>query len=90
MPSWSKRVRLMRSGKCNVLNRNIIVEDWSAVYAAQEIGEKEEVFNSTVVKMLDETIPVTAIRTHPDKSWLTSNIKLGINARQRRSVEGMK
>ena len=58
----------MRSGKCNALSRKIIVKDWSDVYAVQEMGEKEEVFNSTVVEMLDKTIPATAIRTHPDKS----------------------
>ena len=45
------------SENCNTLSRKIIVEHWSAVYAAQEIDEKVEVFNSTVLKMLDETIP---------------------------------
>ena len=49
------KVRFMTRGKCNGLSRKIIVEDWYAVYAGQEI-----------------------------------DVKLKINARQRRSVEGMK
>ena len=32
----------------------------------QEIDDKVEVFNSTVLKMLNETIPTRTIRTHPD------------------------
>ena len=83
-------VSLMMGGNCNALSRKIIVEDWDAVYAGQEIDENVKVFNSTILKMLDETIRVRATRTHPDKRLLTSHVKLKINARQRRSVEGMK
>ena len=52
----------MTGGKCNALSRKIIVEDWYVVYAGQEIDENVKVFNSTILKMLDETVLVRATK----------------------------
>jgi hypothetical protein len=59
-------------------------EDWSDVYAAEEIDEKVNVFTSTMLTIMDGTIPERTVRTHPsEKPWMTRFIKTKIKARQR-------
>ena len=84
LPVYPKRVRLLTTGNLAVLSRKVILEDWSDVYTAEEIDEKVKVFTSTMLTIMDETIPERTVRTHPsDKPWMTSFIKTKIKARQR-------
>ena len=74
----------MTPGNLAVLSRKVILEDWSDVYAAEEIDEKVNVFTSTMLTIMDETIPERTVRMHPsDKPWMTSFFKTKIKARQR-------
>ena len=61
-----------------------MLEDWSDVYAVEEIDEKVKVFTSIMLTIMDETIPERTVRMHPsDKPWMTSFIKTKIKTRQR-------
>jgi hypothetical protein len=40
LPIYSRQVRLLTPGNLAVLSRKVILEDWSDVYAAEEIDEK--------------------------------------------------
>ena len=82
IPAHPRQVRLLTPGNLVVLSRKVILEDWSDVYAAEEIDEK--VTTSTMLTIMDETIPERTGRMHPsDKLWMTSFIKTKIKARQR-------
>jgi hypothetical protein len=84
IPAHPRQVRLLTPGNLVVLSRKVILEDWSDVYAAEEIDEKVNVFTSTMLTIMDETIPERTVRMHPsDKLWMTSFIKTKIKARQR-------
>ena len=50
----------------------------------EEIDKKVNVFTSTMLTIMDETIPERTVRMHPsDKPWMTSFIKTKTKARQR-------
>ena len=60
------------------------LENCEKVYAVWDVDDKVSVFNSIVINMFDETIPMKIICAHcTDKSWLTPNLKAFIKARQR-------
>ena len=83
-PVYSKRVRLLTPGNIGALSRKIILENWSDVYAVEEIDEKVNAFTSVMLTIIDETVPERKVRMHPsDKPWMTSFIKAKIKARQR-------
>jgi hypothetical protein len=65
LPAFPKRVRLLTTENLNALSRKVILEDWSDVYAAQEIDEKVEAFTSIMLTIMDETIPERTVRMHP-------------------------
>ena len=84
LPIYCKRARILTPGNLAVLSRKDILEDWSDVYAVEEIDEKVKVFTSIMLIIMDETIPERTVRMHPsDKPWMTSFIKTKIKARQR-------
>ena len=56
-PVYSKRVRLLTPRYMGALDRKIIFENWSDVYAAEEIDQKVNVFSSIMLTIMDETIP---------------------------------
>ena len=59
------------------------------VYSVWDLDDKVSVFNSIVINMFDETIPMKIIRAHcTNKSWLTPNLKAFIKARQRPFTKG--
>ena len=84
-PVYSKRVRLLTPGNMpRALNRKIVSENWSDVYAAEEIDEKVKVFSSIMLTIMNETVPERTVRMHPsDKPWMMSFTKTKIKARQR-------
>ena len=82
-PAKSKRIRLFTTGNRNALSLRIIQEDWTSVYEAQDFDEKVGNFNSTLTKIVHETIPEKTVRVHEsDKPWMTGYIKAKINQRQ--------
>ena len=79
-----KGARILTPGNLAALSRKVILENWSDVYAVEEIDEKVKVFTSTMLTIMDETIPERTVRVQPsDKPWMTSFIKTKIKARQR-------
>ncbi|XP_046858758.1 uncharacterized protein LOC124452220 [Xenia sp. Carnegie-2017] len=83
-PTIPRRVRLLTPGKVNILCRKLILEDWSEVFNVQDVDEKVNAFTSTMLSIMDETIPEKTVRMHTsDKPWMTSFIKSKIKARQR-------
>ena len=83
-PAKSKRIRLFTTANRNALSLRIIQEDWTSVYEAQEGN-----FNSTLAKIVHETIPEKTVRVHEsDKLWMTGYIKAKINQRQRAYARG--
>ena len=84
LPIYCKRTRILIPGNLAVLSRKVLLEDWCDVYAVEEIDEKVKVFTSTMLTIMDETIPERTVRMHPsDKPWMTSFIKTKIKARLR-------
>ena len=85
LPAYSRQVSDQSSSiTFLLLSRKVVLEDWSDVYAAEEIDEKVKVFTSTMLTIMDETIPERTVKMHPsDKPWMTSFIKTKIKARQR-------
>ena len=81
LPIYCKRARILTLRNLAVLSRKVILEDWSDVYAVEEIDEKVKVFTSIMLTIMDETIPERTVRMHPsDKPWMTSFIKTKIKA----------
>ena len=89
MPPVSKKYRQMKPENLNVLGLKMNLEDWEKVYSEWDVDDKVSVFNSIVICMLDEAIPVRTVRAHcTDKPWMTPNIKALIKARQRAFTKG--
>ena len=81
---YGKRGGILTPGNLAVLSRKVILEDGSDVYSVEEIDEKVKAFTSTMLTIMDQTIPERTVRMHPsDKPWMTSFIKTKIKARQR-------
>ena len=84
-------VRIAEVGKFNDMSTRIMNTDWDAVFSAEDIGLKLEIFNSIIVDILDETMPLRSVRIHPsDRPWITSYIKTQIKARQLAFTRGDK
>ena len=66
----------MKPENLNVLGLKMNPEDWEKVYSEWDVDDKVSVFNSIVICMLDETIPVRTVRAHyTDKPWMTPILK---------------
>ena len=64
----------MTTENLNALSRKVILEDWSDVYAAEEIDEKVDAFTSIMLTIMDEiTIPERTVRMHPSDDKLHQN-----------------
>lgn len=48
-PSMSKKIRVMKTANLNNLSLKMATEDWNAVYSAQDIDQKVQVFNSILL-----------------------------------------
>ena len=68
LPAFPKRLRLLTTENLNALSRKVILEDWSDVYAAEEIDKKVEAFTSIMLTIIDETIPERTVRMHPSEA----------------------
>ena len=69
----------------------MVSENWTAVYSTQDVDEKVSNCNTTIIKMLDESLPEKTIRVHhSDKLWITAYIKMQIKARQKAFSRGDK
>jgi hypothetical protein len=85
----SPRFKEMKPENLNVLGLKMNLEDWEKVYSEWDVDDKVSVFNSIVICMLDEALPVRTVRAHcTDKPWMTPNIKALIKARQRAFTKG--
>ena len=74
-----------------MLSRKVALQNWDTVFSATDVDDKVQVFNKTILTMLDEAMPGKTIRMHlSDKPWLTSNIKAQIKARQKAFSKGYK
>ena len=63
----------------------------SNVFRVTYIDLKVETFNSIIVDILDEFMPLRSVRIHPsDKPWITGYIKTQIKARQLAFTRGDK
>ena len=79
----------MKPEKLNVLGLEMNLEDSEKVYSEWDVDDKVSVFNSIVICMLDEALPVRTVRAHcTDKPRMTPNIKALIKARQRAFTKG--
>jgi hypothetical protein len=58
-------------GNLAVLSRKVVLEDWSDVYAAEEIDEKVKVFTSTICSQLWMKL------FQKEQSEITQNAPLG-------------
>lgn len=84
-----KTVREMKPGNWIALGMKMLLEDWSAVFSAQDVDEKVVVFNDLVLDMLNSAMPERTVRFHPsDKPWMTCYIKSQLKARQRAFCRG--
>ena len=54
LPIYCTRARILTPGNLAVLSRKVILEDWSDVYAVQEIDEKVKVFTSIMLTIMDD------------------------------------
>jgi hypothetical protein len=64
-------------------------QTWERIFRAEDVDEKVKLFNETVTHILDTEVPVKTIRVHnSDKPWMTSHIKIEINARERSFSRG--
>lgn len=89
MPPVSKKYRQMKPENLNALGLKMNLEDWEEMYSKSDVDDKVSAFNSVIITMFDETIPVRTVRVHStDKPWMTSNIKALIKARQRAFTKG--
>ena len=89
VPPFSKKVRLMKPGNLCALSLHMNLEDWEAVYSAQDVDDKVSAFNYIVIRMLDETCPLKTVCVHStDKPWMKPSIKNEIKARQRAFTKG--
>ena len=64
-------------------------ESWENLFDAILIDDKVDAFTMTLINILDTTMSMKTIRTHPsDKAWITLQIKLTIKERQRAYTKG--
>jgi hypothetical protein len=76
----------MKPENLNAQGLKMNLEDWEKVYSEWDVDDKVSVFNSIVICMLDETIPVSENISrilYGQTAWMTPNIKALIKARQR-------
>ena len=67
------------------------LENWKAVYGANDVDNKVECLNKIIENALDACAPVKCVRMHPnDKEWMTPYIKTQIKARQKAFTKGDK
>ena len=77
----SRKACLMKSSKFKLLGVKLDQEEWRPFW---DVDDKVDNFTSIAVQLLDETLPVTTVRTHSsDNPWKTSHIKKEIKARQK-------
>ena len=72
----SRRIRKLRSENVRALGLVLNLENWKAVYDANDVDNKVECFNKIIDNVLDAYAPVKCVRIHPnDKEWMTPYIK---------------
>ena len=73
------------------VKQKVALQNWDTVFSATDVDDKVQVFNKTILTMLDEAMPGKTIRIHPsDKPRITSDIKAQIKARQKAFCQGDK
>ena len=91
IPFVSKSIRLYKPENLHVLSRKVALQNWDTVFSATVVDVKVQVFNKTILTMLDEAMLEKTIRIHPsDKPRITSDIKAQIKARQKAFCQGDK
>ena len=80
---YTRQIREMKPANVKLLGHKLNLEEWKSVFDAHCVDEKVRLFTATLVRHLDETLPVRTIRMHPtDKPWMTPRIKKELKARQ--------
>ena len=70
----------MKPANVKLLGHKLNLEEWKSVFDAHCVDEKVRLFTATLVRHLDETLPVRTIRMQPtDKPWMTPRIKKELN-----------
>ena len=92
IPFVSKSIRLYKPENLHVLSRKVALQNCrNTVFSATDVDDKVQVFNKTILTMLDEAMLEKTIRIHPsDKPRITSDIKAQIKARQKAFCQGDK
>ena len=80
---YTRQIREMKPANIKLLGHKLNLEEWKSVFDAHCVDEKVCLFTATLVRHLDETLPVRTIHMHPtDKPWMTPRIKKELKARQ--------
>ncbi len=69
---YIRQIREMKPANVKLLGNKLNLEKWKSVFDAHCVDVKVRLFTATLVRHLDETLPVRSIRMHP-----TDMISLG-------------